>query len=330
MNYKLGIYQAPEGGIVFDIDVESETIWATQTQIAQLFGVDKTVISRHLRNIYQEEELEEAKTCQKRNEFRKEGNRQVQREVKRYNLDAIISVGYRVNSMKATKFRVWSNKILKEYITNGFVINKTQLERTSEQEAIKKLDEIKGAMAIIERLVHQNELSDAQANGVIEIMSKYTRSFQAISDYIKGRFILTNKKASRHEFSGLEIENLIIDLREKMGEEERFGALVNSFASYEEVINRIKEEYLATDSVSKKAAKLLYFIVKNEPFKSGNQQIGGFLFVVYLTVNQIQLSNLGETKISDRALTALVLLISESVNSEKDLMIGLICKLLDN
>ena len=330
MNYKLGIYQAPEGGIVFDIDVESETIWATQTQIAQLFGVDKTVISRHLRNIYQEEELEEAKTCQKRNEFRKEGNRQVQREVKRYNLDAIISVGYRVNSMKATKFRVWSNKILKEYITNGFVINKTQLERTSEQEAIKKLDEIKGAMAIIERLVHQNELSDAQANGVIEIMSKYTRSFQAISDYIKGRFILTSKKASRHEFSGLEIENLIIDLREKMGEEEKFGALVNSFSSYEEVINRIKEEYLATDSVSKKAAKLLYFIVKNEPFKNGNQQIGGFLFVVYLTVNQIQLSNLGETKISDRALTALVLLISESVNSEKDLMIDLICKLLDN
>ena len=330
MNYKLGIYQAPEGGIVFDIDVESETIWATQTQIAQLFGVDKTVISRHLRNIYQEEELEEAKTCQKQNEFRKEGNRQVRREVKRYNLDAIISVGYRVNSMKATKFRVWSNKILKEYITNGFVINKTQLERTSEQEAIKKLDEIKGAMAIIERLVHQNELSDAQANGVIEIMSKYTRSFQAISDYIKGRFILTSKKASRHEFSGLEIENLIIDLREKMGEEERFGALVNSFSSYEEVINRIKEEYLATDSVSKKAAKLLYFIVKNEPFKSGNQQIGGFLFVVYLTVNQIQLSNLGETKISDRALTALVLLISESANSEKDLMIGLICKLLDN
>lgn len=330
MNYKLGIYQAPEGGIVFDIDVESETIWATQTQIAQLFGVDKTVISRHLRNIYQEEELEETKTCQKQNEFRKEGNRQVRREVKRYNLDAIISVGYRVNSMKATKFRVWSNKILKEYITNGFVINKTQLERTSEQEAIKKLDEIKGAMAIIERLVHQNELSDAQANGVIEIMSKYTRSFQAISDYIKGRFILTNKKASRHEFSGLEIENLIIDLREKMGEEERFGALANSFSSYEEVINRIKEEYLATDSVSKKAAKLLYFIVKNEPFKSGNQQIGGFLFVVYLTVNQIQLSNLGGTKISDRALTALVLLISESVNSEKDLMIGLICKLLDN
>lgn len=330
MNYKLGIYQAPEGGIVFDIDVESETIWATQTQIAQLFGVDKTVISRHLRNIYQEEELEETKTCQKQNEFRKEGGRQVRREVKRYNLDAIISVGYRVNSMKATKFRVWSNKILKEYITNGFVINKTQLERTSEQEAIKKLDEIKGAMAIIERLVHQNELSDAQANGVIEIMSKYTRSFQAISDYIKGRFILTSKKASRHEFSGLEIENLIIDLREKMGEEERFGALVNSFSSYEEVINRIKEEYLATDSVSKKAAKLLYFIVKNEPFKSGNQQIGGFLFVVYLTVNQIQLSNLGETKISDRALTALVLLISESVNSEKDLMIGLICKLLDN
>lgn len=330
MNYKLGIYQAPEGGIVFDIDVESETIWATQTQIAQLFGVDKTVISRHLRNIYQEEELEETKTCQKQNEFRKEGNRQVRREVKRYNLDAIISVGYRVNSMKATKFRVWSNKILKEYITNGFVINKTQLERTSEQEAIKKLDEIKGAMAIIERLVHQNELSDAQANGVIEIMSKYTRSFQAISDYIKGRFILTNKKVSRHEFSGLEIENLIIDLREKMGEEERFGALANSFSSYEEVINRIKEEYLATDSVSKKAAKLLYFIVKNEPFKSGNQQIGGFLFVVYLTVNQIQLSNLGETKISDRALTALVLLISESVNSEKDLMIDLICKLLDN
>lgn len=330
MNYKLGIYQAPEGGIIFDVDVESETMWATQVQIAQLFGVDKTVISRHLKNIYKDEELDEEKTCQKQDEVRKEGNRQVRREVKRYNLDAIISVGYRVNSMKATKFRVWSNQILKEYITKGVVINKNQLEKTSGLEAEKKLDEIKTAMLIVERVIRENELSSGEAKGVLEIISKYTRSFQVIDEYLKGKIILSNNRRARHELSGIEIENLVMDLKEKMGEDGDFGVLGAEYSDFEEFAKRIRYEYEEGDSVSKKAAKLLYFVVKNEPFIKGNQQIGGLLFVVYLALNQIQLSSMGETKISDQALTALVLLISESVRTEKELLVNLICKLLDN
>ena len=330
MNYKLGIYQAPEGGIIFDVDVESETMWATQVQIAQLFGVDKTVISRHLKNIYKDEELDEEKTCQKQDEVRKEGNRQVRREVKRYNLDAIISVGYRVNSMKATKFRVWSNKVLKEYITKGVVINKNQLEKTSGLEAEKKLDEIKTAMLIVERVIRENELSSGEAKGVLEIISKYTRSFQVIDEYLKGKIILSNNRRARHELSGIEIENLVMDLKEKMGEDGDFGVLGAEYSDFEEFAKRIRYEYEEGDSVSKKAAKLLYFVVKNEPFIKGNQQIGGLLFVVYLALNQIQLSSMGETKISDQALTALVLLISESVRTEKELLVNLICKLLDN
>lgn len=330
MNYKLGIYQAPEGGIIFDVDVELETMWATQVQIAQLFGVDKTVISRHLKNIYKDEELDEEKTCQKQDEVRKEGDRQVRREVKRYNLDAIISVGYRVNSMKATKFRVWSNQILKEYITKGVVINKNQLEKTSGLEAEKKLDEIKTAMLIIERVIRENELSSGEAKGVLEIISKYTRSFQVIDEYLKGKIILSNNRRARHELSGIEIENLVMDLKEKMGEDGDFGVLGVEYSDFEEFAKRIRYEYEEGDSVSKKAAKLLYFVVKNEPFIKGNQQIGGLLFVVYLALNQIQLSSMGETKISDQALTALVLLISESVRTEKELLVNLICKLLDN
>lgn len=330
MNYKLGIYQAPEGGIIFDVDVESETMWATQVQIAQLFGVDKTVISRHLKNIYKDEELDEEKTCQKQDEVRKEGNRQVRREVKRYNLDAIISVGYRVSSMKATKFRVWSNQILKEYITKGVVINKNQLEKTSGLEAEKKLDEIKTAMQIVERVIRENELSSGEAKGVLEIISKYTRSFQVIDEYLKGKIILSNNRRARHELSGIEIENLVMDLKEKMGEDGNFGVLGAEYSDFEEFAKRIRYEYEEGDSVSKKAAKLLYFVVKNEPFIKGNQQIGGLLFVVYLALNQIQLSSMGETKISDQALTALVLLISESVRTEKELLVNLICKLLDN
>ena len=330
MNYKLGIYQAPEGGIIFDVDVESETMWATQVQIAQLFGVDKTVISRHLKNIYKDEELDEEKTCQKQDEVRKEGDRQVRREVKRYNLDAIISVGYRVNSMKATKFRVWSNQILKEYITKGVVINKNQLEKTSGLEAEKKLDEIKTAMLIVERVIRENELSSGEAKGVLEIISKYTRSFQVIDEYLRGKIILSNNRRARHELSGIEIENLVMDLKEKMGEDGNFGVLGAEYSDFEEFAKRIRYEYEEGDSVSKKAAKLLYFVVKNEPFIKGNQQIGGLLFVVYLALNQIQLSSMGETKISDQALTALVLLISESVRTEKELLVNLICKLLDN
>lgn len=330
MNYKLGIYQAPEGGIVFDVDVEAETMWATQVQIAQLFGVDKTVISRHLKNIYKDEELDEVKTCQKQNEIRKEGERQVKREVKRYNLDVIISVGYRVNSMKATKFRVWSNRILKDYITKGIVVNQRQLERTPEMEAEKKLDEIKTAMMIVERVIRGNELSSGEAKGVIEIISKYTRSFQVIDEYLKGKFILSNNRRARHELSGVEMENLVVDLKEKMGEGRGFGELRTEYDDFNNLAEEVKRDYSDDDSVSRKAAKLLYFIVKNKPFERGNQQIGGLLFVVYLAFNQIQLSSMGETKISDQALTALVLLISESVGTEKELLINLICKLLDN
>ena len=330
MNYKLGIYQAPEGGIVFDVDVEAETMWATQVQIAQLFGVDKTVISRHLKNIYKDEELDEVKTCQKQNEIRKEGERQVKREVKRYNLDVIISVGYRVNSMKATKFRVWSNRILKDYITKGIVVNQRQLERTPEMEAEKKLDEIKTAMMIVERVIRGNELSSGEAKGVIEIISKYTRSFQVIDEYLKGKFILSNNRRARHELSGVEMENLVVDLKEKMGGGRGFGELRTEYDDFNNLAEEVKRDYSDDDSVSRKAAKLLYFIVKNKPFERGNQQIGGLLFVVYLAFNQIQLSSMGETKISDQALTALVLLISESVGTEKELLINLICKLLDN
>ena len=300
MNYKLGIYQAPEGGIVFDVDVEAETMWATQVQIAQLFGVDK------------------------------EGERQVKREVKRYNLDVIISVGYRVNSMKATKFRVWSNRILKDYITKGIVVNQRQLGRTPEMEAEKKLDEIKTAMMIVERVIRGNELSSGEAKGVIEIISKYTRSFQVIDEYLKGKFILSNNRRARHELSGVEMENLVVDLKEKMGEGRGFGELRTEYDDFNNLAEEVKRDYSDDDSVSRKAAKLLYFIVKNKPFERGNQQIGGLLFVVYLAFNQIQLSSMGETKISDQALTALVLLISESVGTEKELLINLICKLLDN
>lgn len=330
MEYKLGLYQAPEGGIVFDVDTKAETMWATQIQIAQIFDVDKTVISRHLRNIYQEGELSEKETCQKRHELRKEGERQVQREVKRYNLDAIISVGYRVSSAKATKFRIWSTKVLKEYIKSGVVTNEAQLAKLSEQESVRKIEEIKGAMAIIERVLSQNELSGGEANGVIEIITRYTKSFQMIGEYLKGQFKLSSGRRSKHDLSGVEIENLVLDLRERMGEDEAFGTLKKSCPNFEDLAEKIRRENLDSDSVTKKAAKLLYLIVREEPFLKGNQQIGGLLFVVYLAFNQVKLSEIGETKISDRALTALVLLIAESVKDEKELLLNLICRLLDN
>lgn len=327
---RIRIYQASEGEIVFDVDFEKETIWATQTQMAEIFLVDKTVISRHLKNIYKEKELIEQETCQKENEIRTEGSRKVNREIKRYNLDAIISVGYRVNSKQATKFRIWSTKILKEYLTEGVAINEKQILKISEQKAVEKLDRIRKTMTIIERVVAQNGLSSGEASGVIEIMSKYTKSFQTISEYLDGHFVLTNNKRSRRELSGIEIENFILDLREKLEETEVFGTIRKERGDYLEFADFLKEQFNREDTVSKRAAKILYFIVKEEPFMAGNQQIGALLFVIYLTYNQVQLTETGETKISDRALTALVLLIIESKKEEKALLIELICKLLDN
>ena len=324
---KLEIYQGTEGEVFFDVDEMNQTIWAEQGKIAELFEVDRTVISRHLRNIFADEELEAEKCVKEEVEERLEGGRRIARKIKKYNLDVIISVGYRVNSKKATKFRIWASSIIKRYMTEGVAVNYDLVKKLPD--GSEKLQNLEETLGIVRRMLTETSLSANEANGVLEVVTKYADSFATISEYLNNKIIFSVDTRARRDLSEVEIENYISDLRERLNESENFGVLAENNRSETLISARIQNLFERSDSVARRAAKLLYFIVHEKPFLEGNQQIGALLFVVYLSVNFFQLNEQGETKLSDRALTALVLLIAESQPEEKELMLNLICKLLD-
>lgn len=324
---RIEIYKAIKGEVVFNVDAENETIWATQAQIAELFDIDRTVIGRHLRNIFKEGELDEKRVCAKNAHTGPDGKTY---QVGFYNLDAIISVGYRVNSKKATDFRIWATKTLHQYVVNGMAINEHRLKQLSD----KKLKNVENMMGVVRRLISRQELDAGEANGVLEVISKYAGSFQALKEYDDGFIDLSgiNEKSRKKQKLLTEemCENVIANLRTSVKGGELFGKKRND--SFDGALSSIYQSFDGKElypTIAEKASNLLYFIIKDHPFYDGNKRIGALLFIVFLTINDFHLTESGETKISDRALTALALLIAESEPSEKELIVSLIRKLLE-
>lgn len=340
---RIEIYQGAEGEVVFDVDAEGETIWATQEQMAAVFDTDLSVISRHLKNIYAEGELTEgptiAKNARVQNQtvkenlvVRKEGNRIVRRKIKVYNLDAIISVGYRVNSKKATQFRVWATSVLRHYLTDGLAINQRRLEALTEKREIQKLHNVENMMGIVRRLTARLELDAGEATGILEVISRYTGSFKTLAEYDDGRIDLRfmNRAKKGRELTLEMCDKAVSQLRKSVHGSELFGK--KRSGAFDGSVTAIFQSFNGEElykTVPEKAANLLYFVIKDHPFYDGNKRIGALLFVLFLTMNNYHLAENGETKISDRALTALALLIAESEPKEKDLIVSLVCKLLE-
>ena len=338
---QVAIYKAVSGEVVFNVDAEEETIWAPIDQIAELFGVTRRSIEIHLKNIYDTGELDEKRTAKKSFAVRTEGKREVRREVSMYNLDAIISVGYRVNSQKATNFRIWATKTLKQYIVGGVAVN----ERSLKQLSSKRLADVENMMGVVRRLITRQELDAGEANGVLEVISKYAGSFEMLKEYDDGFIDLSyvnamgggsaakikqKVKMPQKELTPEMCEEVISSLKKSVDGGELFGKLRNkSFAGALAAIYQSFDGKELYPSVAEKAANLLYFVIKDHPFYDGNKRIGSLLFIVFLTMNDYHLTEKGETKISDRALTALALLIAESEPSEKGLIVNLTRKLLD-
>lgn len=329
------IYQGLEGEVVFDVDAENETIWATQAQISQLFGVDRTVVGRHLRNIFNTGELDENVVCAKNAHTSQHGavsGKTQVHEVKVYNLDAVISVGYRVNSKKATKFRVWATSVLRKYLTEGVAVNERRLTEITARKNAEKLRGVEEMMALVRRLTTRSELDAGEANGVLEVISRYAGSFETLKEYDNGHIDLSfmgRKKKSR-ELTAEACMDAVERLRASVGGSELFGKQRNG--SFEGDLSAIFQSFDGEElypSVQEKAANLLYFIIKDHPFYDGNKRIGSLLFILFLTLNDCHLTENGETKISDRALTAIALLIAESEPREKKLIVSLVCKLLE-
>lgn len=328
MENKVEVYKLQEGEIVFNIDPKEETIWATQEQLARVFNVDRSRITHHLRNIFNDGELDEKSVCAFSAHTAADGKTY---KVKMYNLDAIISVGYRVNSKKATDFRIWATSVLHNYLTKGVAINERRLKSLDS----KRLKDVEDMMGVVRRLITRYSLDAGEANGVLEVISKYSTSFKTLQEYDDGFIDLSglNAKNPKKEkkLTPEFCEEVIAGLKKSVNGTDLFGKPRSD--AFKGSIESIYQSYDGEElypTINEKAAHLLYFVIKDHPFYDGNKRIGSLLFIVFLTMNDQHLTKKGETKISDRALTALALLIAESEPTEKDLITSLIRKLLED
>jgi len=326
MDKRVMIYETGGKNVRFNFDVGEETLWATQAQMAELFDVTPQNVTLHLKSIYTAGELEMERTCKEILQVQNEGGREVTRKVKAYNLDAIISVGYRVNSRKATDFRIWATKILKSYIVDGVAVNERRLAELTQ----KKLKEVNGALGIVRRLMAQDELMGDEAKGVLEIITQYAETFRTLKEYDEGFVRLRSETKATRVLEAGECVTMIDQLRETMRAGEMFGKLRGD--QFEGILRTIYQSFGGEEvypTVAEKAANLLYFIIKDHPFFDGNKRIAALLFMVFLTMNEYGLTKDGEAKISDRALVALTLMIAESEPKEKGLITAVVCRVLE-
>lgn len=323
---EIEIYKSADNKIELQVNLEKDTVWLSQKQMAELFDKDSDTIGLHLKNIYQEEELIENSTTEVFSVVQKEGNRKVSRKIKYYNLDAIISVGYRVNSKRGTQFRQWATQRLKDYLVKGFALNKKRL-----QEAEYRFSELKQAVGLLEKVAKTKDLSGTEAQGLLKVLGDFTIALDILDRYdhqtlkigrstVKELFRISYKRAVE----------AIGGLKERFGGSTLFGKEKDQ--SFKSSLSAIYQTFDGKDvypSVEEKAAHLLYFVVKNHSFVDGNKRIAAFLFVWFLERNNLLYAG-NKKVIDDNALVALTLMIAESNPDDKAMMIKVIVNLIRN
>lgn len=310
------LYQAKNGAIELRADIQKETIWANLNQIADLFGVQKAAISKHIKNIFETNELSQKATVSKMETVQKEGKRDVLRTIEMYNLDVIIAVGYRVNSQNATQFRIWSTRVLREFLIKGYIINRKQVQKNY-QEFIKTVE-------TIQKLLPEHIALDPKS--ILELIKEFSSTWVSLDAYDKEslKAVGTNKKSIT--LSGVELAGAISNLRRellKKGEATEIFAQERMQGSIEGIVGNVMQSFggkFLYQTVEEKAAHLLYFMVKNHPFVDGNKRSGAFAFIWFLRKENIK----GRKNINPSALTALTLLVAESDPRKKEQMIALI------
>ena len=327
---ELVIYRDAKGDVKLRADADKETIWATQAQIAEVFGVFSQAITRHLQNIYKAGELSKVATCSKMEQVQIEGGRRVVRSVEYYNLDAILSVGYRVNSKQATAFRKWATKTLRDYIIKGYAINSKRLQE-ARQTGVKELTK---TLQFIQSAIRRRKLDQTEVDSLLSVIGDYANAWLLLQKYDKDKLILQRGKGKeRVRFEYVYAHPAIHALKRNLvlkGEATELFASERD-QSFQGILGNIYQTFGGKElyeSLEEKAAHLLYFIIKDHPFSDGNKRVGSFLFSLFLERNGILFRKSGERKINDNALVALALLMAESNPDEKDALIKLVTNLL--
>ena len=322
LNDKIIIYQSEDGKTQLDVKLEHETVWLTQKQIAELFGTKRPAITKHLKNIYASEELTEESTCSILEHMGNDGRQSY--NTKYYNLDAILSVGYRVNSKNATRFRQWANSVLKQYLVKGYAIN----------ENIRKhqIAELRQLIQVLSRAIQQQPAKTTdESNALFDVVVDYTYALDTLDNYDYQRLHIA--KTTKEEPFHATYENAMheIDmLRQKFGGSVLFGNEKDK--SFKSSIGQIYQTFDGTElypSVEEKAAMLLYLVTKNHSFSDGNKRIAATLFLWFMNNNAILYRPDGTKRIADNTLVALTLMIAESKTEEKDIMVKVVVNLIN-
>lgn len=323
MNQSIGqiaIYQTEDGLVQLDVALEQDTVWLSQAQMVKLFGRDVSVISRHIRNALTEGEISEKSNLQKMQIANSD------RPVVFYDLDVVISVGYRIKSERGVQFRRWATNVLRQHLVQGYTLNQQRLEAQQE-----KLAELKQAIALSARLIHNKNLSAAESRGILAILEKYSHALAVLDDYDHQRLqVVGTRTLALPKIIYAEAMQQILLWRSK----ENLGGLFgnekdDSFKSSLETIYQTFDGKELYPSIEEKAANLLYFIVKNHSFTDGNKRIAAAIFVWFLERQDFLYNAAGEKRIADNALVAFTLLIAESKPDEREIMVKVIINLIN-
>jgi hypothetical protein len=308
------IYQSKSGALEFRADIKNDTLWATQTQIADLFNVDRTVATKHINNILKEGEVNKKSNVQKMHIPNSD------RPVSLYSLDIILAVGYRTNSSKAIIFRKWATATLRQHIIKGYTINKTRI--AANYEAFMR------TVQDVRALLPASSFADTQ--NILELITLYADTWLSLDAYDKDKLTTTGATRKSVQITSVQLNNALLLFKKSLIKQgsatDLFGSEV-FFGSIKGIIGNVMQSFAGKDlypTIEEKAAHLLYFIVKNHPFIDGNKRSGAYSFIWFLRQAEI----LDLVRITPPALTALTLLIAESKPSDKEKMIGLVCMLL--
>lgn len=322
-NGEIIIYSTPDGGTALDVRLEEDTVWLTQAQMVELFGSSKQNVSLHINNVFKEGELEKSSTVKYSLTVREEGNRSVKREIEFYNLDVIISVGYRVKSIRGTQFRIWANSILKDYLVKGYAINqKVKLEQ---------LEDLKKTIKLLSNVIQNHELSADESSGLLRVITDYTYGLDILDRYDFQQLEVGNtSETTKFRATYDEAMTVITLLKDKFGSGGLFGNEKDE--SFDSSINTIYQTFDGEElypSIEEKGAMLLYLVTKNHSFSDGNKRIAAFLFLWFLDKNNILYRENGTKLIENNTLVALTLMIAESRTEEKNMMVKVVVNLIN-